>query len=254
MMNFIEIITKRRSYRGAFLDNPIAQSDVEQLIEAARWAPSPFNIQPWELILVTSQEKKEALAELTAQCIIAQFKDPRFLADSSEWMRLTVEEWKQHGDGVFIDGHVTLPDFITDKRKLRPLLNNAKHLSIFGHLGAGKLPAKEFAEWIRQSPLLILVLMDKSRRSPGTNGHIWKLLGMGAMIQNIHLVATLLNIGLQYVNASLETKNDRQKVREIFAIPSHYEPMNLLRLGYIKSPPRDSVRRAASQLVHYDSF
>jgi len=253
-MDILKIITKRRSYRGKFIDNPIAQSDIEQLIEAARWAPSPFNIQPWELILITSEEKKEALAELTAKCIINQFKDPRFLADNGEWMRLTIEEWKKRGDGVLIDDHVNLPDFIKDKGKLRPLMNNLKHLRILGYLGVGKLPAKEFAELVRQAPLLILILMNKNRRSPGENGRMWVLLGMGAMIQNLLLMAESLNIGAQFISAPLETKADREQVKKLFSIPSAYEPISLLRLGYRETKQHNSVRRDASKFVHYDSF
>ena len=253
-MDILEIITRRRSYRGKFTDKPIAQTDIEQLIEAARWAPSPFNIQPWELILITSKEKKEALAELTAKSIIAQFKDSRFLSDNGEWMRLTIEEWKKRGDGVLIDDHVNLPDFIKDKRKLRPLMKNLKHLRILGCLGAGKLPAKEFAELVRQAPLLILVLINKNRRSPGENGRMWVLLGMGAMIQNLLLMAESLNIGAQFISAPLETKMDREQVKKKFSIPSAYEPISLLRLGYMESQQHDSVRIDASKFVHYDSF
>ena len=253
-MDILKIITRRRSYRGKFIDKPIAQSDIEQLIEAAQWAPSPFNIQPWELILITSKEKKEALAELTAKSIIAQFKDSSFLADNGEWMRLTIEEWKKRGDGVLIDDHVNLPDFINDTSKLRPLIKNLKHLRILGCLGAGKLPAKDFAELVRQAPLLILILINKKRRSPGENGRMWVLLGMGAMIQNLLLMAESLNIGVQYISASLEAKADREQVKKIFSIPSTYEPISLLRLGYIESQQRDSVRRDASQFLHYDSF
>jgi SagB-type dehydrogenase family enzyme len=36
---------------------------VEQLIEAARWAPSAGNIQPWGFIIVRNQETKKLLTE-----------------------------------------------------------------------------------------------------------------------------------------------------------------------------------------------
>ena len=169
-------------------------------------------------------------------------------------MRLTIEEWKERGDGVFIDDHVNLPDFIKDKGKLRPLIKNLKHLRILGHLGAGKLPAKQFAELVNQAPLLILILINKNRRSPGEKGKMWVLLGMGAMIQNLLLMAESLNIGAQYISAPLETKADREQVKKTFSIPSAYEPISLLRLGYTKSQQHVSVRRDASKFVHYDSF
>jgi len=253
-MELLKIIKKRRNYRGKFQSKPIAKADIEKLIEAARWAPSPFNTQPWELILIDLDERKKSLAELVRKSIIEQFKEPKFLADNGIWMRLNREEWRKRGDGVLLEEHVSLPDFIKDKNKLRPLLKNAKHLSFLGHLGAGKLPGDEFAQWVREAPLLILVLMNKKRRSPGENGSTWMLLGMGAFIQNLHLQATALNIGVQYISAPLETKGDRQKIRELFSIPSHYECISLLRLGYLETPPGDSVRLEASEFVHYNSF
>ena len=253
-MELLKIIKKRRNHRGKFQQKPIAQADIEKLIEAARWAPSPFNTQPWDLILIDSDEKKETLAELVKESIIEQFKDTRFLADNGIWMRLTRDEWRNRGDGVLLEEHVNLPDFIKDKNKLRPLLKNARHLSFLGHLGAGKLPASEFAQWVREAPLLILVLMNKQRRSPGHNGATWMLLGMGAFIQNLHLQATTLNIGVQYISAPLETKADRQKVRELFSIPPHYECISLLRLGYLENPLSDSVRLATPEFVHRNAF
>jgi len=253
-MELLEIIKKRRNHRGKFQKRSIAQADIEKLIEAARWAPSPFNTQPWELILIDSDEKKGTLAEIVRKSIIEQFKDAKFLADNGIWMRFSRDEWRKRGDGVLLEEHVNLPDFIKDKNRLRPLLKNARHLSFLGHLGAGKLPGNEFAQWVQEAPLLILVLMNNNRRSPGQNGYTWMLLGMGALIQNLHLQATTLNIGLQYVSAPLETEADRQKVRELFSIPPHYECISLLRLGYLEETPGDCVRLEASEFVHCNSF
>jgi nitroreductase len=83
---------------------------------------------------------------------------------------------------------------------------------------------------------------------------MWVLLGMGAMIQNLLLMAESLNIGVQFISASLETKADREQVKKIFSIPSAYEPISLLRLGYIEAKQHNSVRRDASKFIHYDSF
>ena len=65
---------------------------LRKLIEAARWTPSPFNVQPWELVLIQEAEGKIALADVTARAIVDQFKDAKFLDDNSRWMRLTEAE------------------------------------------------------------------------------------------------------------------------------------------------------------------
>ena len=149
-MELFDAISQRRTHRGEFRTDAISQEHLDQLIQAAQWAPSPFNTQPWEFLIIREDAGKNALAELTAQSVIEQFKDSTFLDDNSRWMRLTEAEWEEQGDGVLLTDHVDLPPvFRKDPSKLKPLLKHAKHLSILGHLGAGKLPAKEISELVR---------------------------------------------------------------------------------------------------------
>jgi nitroreductase len=61
-MDVFEAIKKRRSIR-AFKGSNISPETIEKLVEAARWAPSAGNIQPWEFIIVRKPEIKKRLAE-----------------------------------------------------------------------------------------------------------------------------------------------------------------------------------------------
>jgi nitroreductase len=47
-----DLIAKRWS-PYAFLDRPVPAEDVRSLFEAARWAPSSYNAQPWSYIVAT---------------------------------------------------------------------------------------------------------------------------------------------------------------------------------------------------------
>ena len=49
-----ELIANRWSPYG-FSDRPVAQSDIDGIFEAARWAPSSYNEQPWSYILGTKE-------------------------------------------------------------------------------------------------------------------------------------------------------------------------------------------------------
>ena len=254
-MDVFDAITQRRSYRQKFRNERIAQSHVDRLIEAARWAPSPFNVQPWELLIIQETQGKNALADLTERCIVEQFKDSQFLDDNSRWMRLTEGEWQEQGDGVLLAEHVDLPPILLkDPRKLTPLLKNAKHLSVLGHLGAGRKPAEAISDLIRTSPLLMLILMDCRRRSPGDGGRRWMSLSMGAMVQNLLLAATALEIATQFISAPLERQTDCERIRQIFNIPSDYEVVSLLRLGYVESMSGRSVRLRPSAFVKHENF
>ena len=254
-MELFDAITQRRTHRGEFRTDAISQEHLDQLIQAAQWAPSPFNTQPWEFLIIRENAGKNALAELTAQSVVEQFKDSTFLDDNSRWMRLTEAEWEARGDGVLLTDHVDLPPvFRKDPSKLKPLLKHAKHLSILGHLGAGKLPAKEISQLVRTSPLLILILMDRTRRPPGEGGDRWMWLGMGAAIQNLLLTATSLGIGAQFVSAPLESQEDRERMQEIFSIPDSHGIITLLRLGYLDSTTSKSVRLPFPTVIRYENY
>lgn len=58
---FLKLVQQRRSIR-AFTADPVSDESVDQVIEAARWAPSGTNSQPWEFIVVRDQEMKERIA------------------------------------------------------------------------------------------------------------------------------------------------------------------------------------------------
>ena len=56
------LLKSRRSVR-AFQARPVSRELIEQILEAARWAPSPHGRQPWRFVVLTRQVVKEQLAE-----------------------------------------------------------------------------------------------------------------------------------------------------------------------------------------------
>jgi nitroreductase len=61
-MDVLEAIKGRRSIR-AFKSKNVSQETVEKLIDAAIYAPSAGNIQPWEFVIIREQNIKRSLAE-----------------------------------------------------------------------------------------------------------------------------------------------------------------------------------------------
>lgn len=55
----LEVIRRRRSVRS-FRDEPVPPEILEQLLEAACWAPSAGNLQPWQVLCGALAGKKEA--------------------------------------------------------------------------------------------------------------------------------------------------------------------------------------------------
>lgn len=57
MTDLMEAMKQRRSTR-AFLEKPVARETLEHLFHLATQAPSAINLQPWELTVVSGEEKK----------------------------------------------------------------------------------------------------------------------------------------------------------------------------------------------------
>jgi nitroreductase len=58
---FLDLVQRRRSTRS-FTADPVPEDLVDQIIEAARWAPSGANSQPWEFVVVRDKEMKDRIA------------------------------------------------------------------------------------------------------------------------------------------------------------------------------------------------
>lgn len=56
-MDLLQAIDERRSAR-AFLDRPVERPLLEKLLYYAAQAPSAINLQPWEFIVVSGEERK----------------------------------------------------------------------------------------------------------------------------------------------------------------------------------------------------
>ena len=64
--SLLELVQRRRTIRK-FKPDPVPDEYIEKIIDVARWAPSGFNTQPWEFIVIKDKDLKEALASLSAE-------------------------------------------------------------------------------------------------------------------------------------------------------------------------------------------
>jgi nitroreductase len=62
-LSFLELVKARRSVRS-FRTDPIPDEYIDKIIEAARWAPSGGNSQPWEFIVIKDQMTKDRITEI----------------------------------------------------------------------------------------------------------------------------------------------------------------------------------------------
>lgn len=91
-INCRQAIENRRSIRK-FESRTIPPEHLEQIIEAARLAPSETNRQPWRFVLLTAKEEKEKIAGVVVQPFVAS-APALFVCclDRRAYMRNRVEE------------------------------------------------------------------------------------------------------------------------------------------------------------------
>ena len=63
-MDTLDIIKQRRSIREYNKELP-SDSDIKKVLEAARWAPSGLNNQPWRFLIIKDKSKRDGLALFT---------------------------------------------------------------------------------------------------------------------------------------------------------------------------------------------
>ena len=66
-MDVLTAIRERRSCRK-FQPDAVSNADIEKILEAGNWAPSPANQQPWEFVGITNSGIKERIFSETEAC------------------------------------------------------------------------------------------------------------------------------------------------------------------------------------------
>ena len=62
---FIDLVKRRTSHRGGYRrDLDVPEEHIQFILEAARWAPSAGNSQPWEFIVIRDASTRKAIIDL----------------------------------------------------------------------------------------------------------------------------------------------------------------------------------------------
>lgn len=64
MVDFLSFAKKRRT-SVEFGSKPVSASQIKKILEAGRWAPSVFNLQPWHFVVI---QDKETIGLITKLC------------------------------------------------------------------------------------------------------------------------------------------------------------------------------------------
>lgn len=216
-MDVIEAIRNRSSVR-AFLPTPVSKEQVMKVLEAARFAPSGVNTQPWHITVVGEQAKKR----IGDQIISARDKqvpeNPDYSYYPQEWVEPYKSRRKACGLALYSALNIKVDEL--EKRKVAWYRN----YHFFG------------------APIGMIVHIEK-RLGTGS----W--LDMGMFIQNILLTAR--GFGLETCpQAALAEYPDI--VRSELNIPSDHSIICGIALGYADwSAPINQYRTAREPLENF---
>ena len=237
-MDYQELVKFRRSSRWTFsTKKQIPDEDLNKILEAARWAPTPHNRQPYEIIVVKNKEIMKELSEIGFRLSIDEI-------DGHEYWTFSKEELETKGIGVQED---VLPKFVLDLKEKPELIDNNEFW---------ERTMSMYALLMQASSAFLLVLYDPTIPGIGPLKNVWGMLSVGAVMQNIWLAANDLGISVHLASGQTMTVESKRKIYEVLEIPQKYKLLLFFRLGYEKKFGKYGTpyRRKLSDFVHVDTF
>jgi nitroreductase len=163
----LDAIRERRSIRQ-FRDEPVADGDIQRILEAARWAPSGMNNQPWRFVVIRDPAVKKKVASQTryggivqgASVVIAVFLDQQESYDRTKdcqavgaclqnmWLAI-------HALGL---GGVWIGEILKNKEKVREILDLPAHLELMAIMAMGQ--PRHRGQHAERKPLVELVMKE----------------------------------------------------------------------------------------------
>ncbi len=211
----MDLITKRMSVRK-FKPDPIPEEYLGKVLEAARWAMSGANSQPWEFVVVRDPEVKK---ELYGAYIDINTRY-MFWMEQQRPIELRHPSYQVPGDA---------------QEQLRTVLGR---------------------EGWANAPALIVVLGDGRKQWGTVMGahtfgrgmtHLTD--GLSNASQNIQLAAASLGLGSQWVTIHIQ-----EPFKKILGVPDLHYIHVIIPLGYPAVERRPGYRREISTMVHYDRY
>jgi nitroreductase len=228
MSDILKLIQERKSTRGPFHPKrPVAKHDLEQILEAGRWAPTAHNMQNFEIIVVDDPKLLEALTNL---------KNPistEFIKENLAQLSYSEAELKTRKVGVLAT-------------RFPPAWSNPA--ATMDELAATQRP-------LPSSPTMIFIVYDPQRRAPASEGDFLGIISLGCATENMWLMAESLGIGFHVVS-SLASSTVEKDVKRILAIPETLRIVYAIRLGYPIAASENylRVRREISDFTHHNGF
>jgi nitroreductase len=206
--SFLELLKKRRSTR-AFKPDPVPDEYVDKIIEAARWAPSGGNSQPWEFIIVKDKDQRDRIVEIFKEQLEVTYK---------------IEQTRERDQ--------RFPSYRKPPKGTPGFANAPVFIIVCG------------------DPRSMEAYPLKAKLDRGESNFYSSL---ASAFLYMHLAATLLGLGSQWVSAS-SSDLMQSRLKALLDIPYELQIYDMMPLGYLVSEAKPRKVRSKEEMVHYGKF
>jgi nitroreductase len=228
--DLLKVIHERHSSRVPFnQERLVSEHNLRRILEAARWAPTPHNMQNFEIVVVDDKSLLERIGKIESSV------SAEFIQENFQQLSFSEEELLQKKVGVLA---AMFPPSWTTRAVL----------------GQVKDEVRTLQDTILGSPTLLIVIYDGRKRAPASAGDFLGIMGLGCMLENMWLMAQSLGIGVQIIS-SIGSTDVEEKIKRMLDIPQYMRIAFGLRVGFpiaLAKPLR--VRRAMEDFAHSNRY
>lgn len=230
----LQLIRKRRSSRGGFNpDQQVPGPALARILEAARWAPTPNNMQNFHIVVVDDPAALAMIAALPAEMSEAYLKENYALLSSNEAELRT----KKVGTLARI-----YPRAWVDPEAWNPEADDRSQLTYLGRA-------------LLQPKVLLVVGYDATLRAPGSQNDTLGHMGLGCVLENMWLMAESLALNMHVLTVFSDSAVETE-VQKVLKMAPRMKIAFACGLGYSAETSTESVRvrRDLDDFVHHNTF
>lgn len=226
-MDLFTAIENRHAYNGFHTEEPVTQEEMEKLLKAFNKAPSQFNSQPWKVVVIQEASRKKKLAELCGDAMRISMQKGEFWNKYGKYFYHDTRGDKlKKGMGMKVDN---VP--IVLKKVINFIITN-KSLTLIRERGVPVILGAENKKLVESSPVCLAIFLRKEDYNKNDNSAFYSTLSLGMAIENMWLMATSLNIGMQFMSMPMEVPEIWKEISELLECKEDYEMVALMRLGH----------------------
>jgi nitroreductase len=231
---FLALLHRRHSARGPFNpDRAVTTRQIKLILEAARWAPTPDNMQNFAIVVVDDKKRLDAIAKIPAEM------SETYLRETYEHVSFDEAELSRKKTGTLANIY---PRAWTDPEAWNPDSDLRSQLTLLGTA-------------VLEPQVLLVVLYDSSKHSPDSKGDALGFMGLGCVMENMWLMSESEGLGMHVLTVFRNGAVEKQ-VQQVLGIPPLMKIAFACSLGYPASPADNylRVRRNLEDFVHHNQF